>query len=129
MRQELPHYRAWTKKFGGMVYSTDSEHSIDVAGCTVWDAAAARDDEGCPIMWGTGLKDKTGAEIFEGDILLHAGQNRDYVGYVDFHDGAFVIRDWQDKIVSPHLTAYNARKNKIMGNVHKNKRFLTHGTL
>jgi uncharacterized phage protein (TIGR01671 family) len=129
MREALPNYRAWSKKFGGMIYSTGTEHTIDVTGCAVWDASASIDDEGCPIMWGSALKDKEGVEIFEGDILLFTESKRDDVGYVDFYDGAFVVRSWKDKIRIPHLTTNIAAMAKVMGNIHKNKRFTTHGTL
>ena len=64
----------------------------------------------------TGLKDKNGKRIFEGDIMAFAAYGFDYVGTVEFADGSFSIMcehtsPFLDQAVSKH-GAY------IIGNIH-----------
>lgn len=62
----------------------------------------------------TGLKDKHGKKIFEGDILLfRAGRTH----VVRFEDGAFILED--SAIPIPF-----AIKSEIIGNVHDNPELL-----
>ena len=70
----------------------------------------------------TGLTDKNGKKIFEGDIMAFTAYGFDYVGTVEFADGSFSVMcehasPFLDQAVSKH-GAY------IIGNVHDNPELL-----
>ena len=70
----------------------------------------------------TGLCDKNGKKIFEGDIMAFTAYGFDYVGTVEFADGSFSIMcehtsPFLDQAVSKH-GAY------IIGNMHDNLELL-----
>ena len=70
----------------------------------------------------TGLTDKNGKKIFEGDIMAFTAYGFDYVGTVEFADGSFSVMcehasPFLDQAVSKH-GAY------IIGNMHDNPELL-----
>lgn len=70
----------------------------------------------------TGLTDKNGRKIFEGDIMAFTAYGFDYVGTVEFADGSFSVMcehasPFLDQAVSKH-GAY------IIGNIHDNPELL-----
>ena len=70
----------------------------------------------------TGLTDKKGKKIFEGDIMAFTAYGFDYVGTVEFADGSFSVMcehasPFLDQAVSKH-GAY------IIGNMHDNPELL-----
>ena len=70
----------------------------------------------------TGLCDKNGKKIFEGDIMAFTAYGFDYVGTVEFADGSFSVMcehasPFLDQAVSKH-GAY------IIGNMHDNPELL-----
>ena len=83
-----------------------------------------RTDEIIPETVGqfTGVTDKNGKKIFEGDIMAFTAYGFDYVGTVEFADGSFSIMcehtsPFLDQAVSKH-GAY------IIGNMHDNPELL-----
>jgi uncharacterized phage protein (TIGR01671 family) len=86
----------------------------------------------CILMQYTGLKDKNGKEIYEGDIVKFRTENIYLFGYVDWHYlGHFVLSVkvseqlsndiWFDRV--NHLSdGHNGME--IIGNIHENPELL-----
>ncbi|VPG55055.1 YopX protein [Streptococcus pneumoniae] len=136
----IPKYRAWDKARNEMNYK------VMVGNCDT-------DDENwtCPIIWieekkdwlhfddydsimqSTGLKDKNGKEIFEGDIvrttrfLGRADEiggfyeyEKDYVGVVKVLEGSWVIDTGS---VAVRLWS-EIDESEVLGNIYENLEFL-----
>ena len=70
----------------------------------------------------TGLTDKNGKKIFEGDIMAFTAYGFDYVGTVEFADGSFSV---MCEHTSPFLDqAVSKRGAYIIGNMHDNPELL-----
>ncbi|MCK1222629.1 YopX family protein [Streptococcus uberis] len=73
------------------------------------------------LMQYTGLKDKNGVEVFEGDILYYPEQDEDRYGYIEFDKDrlAFVLDNGFEKFVyGEYGMGY------IVGNIYENPELL-----
>ena len=125
----IPRFRAWDKHgqkmftndeliiWNGNVYANDSK-KLTCNNLKGWSI----DDE--YLMQSTGLCDKEGTEVFEGDILHHQIQ-KEYTFIIKYDKekgcwyGDGLSRTYRIKITKEFLPYY-----KVIGNIYKNKDLL-----
>ena len=120
----MPKFRAWLnieKKFGGQemceVKGWDEEGLV-----MLYDAGDFNWDE-VDVMQSTGLKDKNGVEIYEGDILYFEPYETHFndrvVEYIDgAYHGRLIINGYSK------LLAECVYETKVIGNIYENPELL-----
>ncbi|CYU89262.1 TPA: hypothetical protein TZY74_000041 [Streptococcus suis] len=106
----IPKFRAW---FGSEMYDKpvvyDGEFYLD------WrDFENGKTYNGVVLMQSTGVFDKNGKEIFEGDVVNIFGEKLSKIYY---SDGAFCV---DILIGGTPLHAFLSEQLEIIGNIHRN---------
>ncbi len=119
----IPKYRAWDKKDNliAEVLQIDwSTNSVLIANLPSWVRIRSFDD--IDLMQSTGLFDKNGVEIFEGDILQIDGYKSAYP--VEWSEGTFYTTHYSDFDTLYKLMKCDGDRIKIIGNIYENPELL-----
>ena len=120
MKQREIKFRAWDKERKIMDY-TDKDLRCDFSDGDVYVVNSQGDFEDYELMQFTGLHDKNGKEIFEGDLLKSSWPNPSRVMFVDY---GFKKCFWDyanDRWIPEPL---GENEEEIMGNIYDNPELL-----
>lgn len=98
-------FRAWDEKDKKMIYPTHGLFNIMLPVSSNM----------CEVMQFTGLKDKNGKEIYEGDIVYNEHDEKGYYP-VEFYNGMFCIEDTTFPIWKGNTKDFW----EIVGNIYEN---------
>ena len=112
-------FRAWHKeeKIMGEVLGIDILHKEIFFSNEDADCYGHTDFKDIELMQYTGLKDKNGKEIYEGDIVIHYSKMHKII--FNAEEARFVLRDDEFELEIP-FTNNNNKRMEIVGNIYEN---------
>lgn len=125
----IPKYRAWDKEFKEMVQVDALVFDEQIIKATYKNGNVVKEElKNYVLMQSTGLVDKTGKEIFEGDILSIETDEENVMVSVFWDDKyalfMFESKKYNETEVLAELFEDNAYSFEIIGNVHANPELL-----
>lgn len=119
----IPKYRAWDSWRKRM--SAVDRIYIDTKGVRLYDDFGEywRDFSDVELMQSTGLFDKNGKEIFEGDIVLVL--DSPYTVFYDNEKGSYRLKPHDDRWNVDYMSNFSHGGNfEVVGNIYENKEYL-----
>lgn len=118
----IPKYRAWDKEFNLMSVVTRLDYWSEIVEMSDGELYIQKFDK-VELMSSTGVFDKNGKEIFEGDIL----KSNKYITSVFYERGAYRVkirRTPNTTVIMDVISFIEKYKTKIVGNIYENKELL-----
>lgn len=121
----IPRYRAWDKEFKEMVQVDALVFDEQIIKATYKNGNIVKEDlKNYVLMQSTGLKDKNGKEIFEGDVLKVTNLSS-WLEVVSFNEkkAMFVSKETKREVEeTPLYDLFNTDifEVEIIGNIHTN---------
>ena len=124
----IPKFRAWHNELGRMMsvktmfFFANELEELELNDSIMNDHIPVYPDE-IELMQSTGLKDKNGKEIFEGDIL----KSNKYITSVFYEEGAYCVkfcRTTNTTVTMNVISFIEKYKNKVIGNIYENPELL-----
>lgn len=118
-----PRFRAWYTPFKGKTFGQEMKYGQ--AGRLITHAEMAPDKY--VLMQSTGLKDKNGVEIFEGDVVITSKGAIGYVAYLQQEAGFVVVLKKSDYRLGHRNTGESydvATAHEVIGNIYENSELL-----
>jgi hypothetical protein len=117
-------FRAWDKKKKEMIYYDNDSHdelvfNLNSGEFLLWSDGGSYETKDLVLLQFTGLKDKNGKEIYEGDIIAYDGKGREIV---EFENGCFWVNLGGELPVP--LFAQMGIEFEVIGNIYENKDLL-----
>ncbi|PQG87703.1 hypothetical protein CUS53_03090 [Enterococcus faecium] len=119
----IPKFRAWHTPFKGKKFGQEMKYGR--AGTLLSFAEMSPDDY--ILMQSTGLKDKNGVEIFEGDVVITSKGAIGYVAYLQQEAGFVVVLKKSDYRLGHRNTGESydvATAHEVIGNIYENSELL-----
>lgn len=122
-----PKFRAWDKRSNQMCEVLQISFELEFVQCTTgWVRTFFFGDEDCDLMQSTGLKDKNGKEIFEGDIV-DVGTRIPFLNEIkrDCDSGYLKLVPIDKRWTEGFFTNYEDKSRyEVLGNIYENPELL-----